>query len=1040
MNTQEYEELGKNNDSWYCIICNNVNYSTIVFSLHGLTASPTTNSSLDLDTSTSSTFNPLHTSTPTRASRQDKQKRRPLRFININFGQQGLVGKQARLANLVQSIRPDIIIGTESWLTSDHTDAEMFPSGFNIFRKDRTGKKGGGVFIAVLSELSSFLEPELATDCEILWVRIKEKGRRSILVSSFYHPHTHMQDSIKNFLESARRATTHQNATIIIGGDFNLPAWDWKTGLLKPTSLPNIHREFKDGIDGMGLVQMVQEETRGPNILDLYLTNQPSLVARVETTPGLSDHSAVYMEMQLNPPKTYQPRRFIPIYNKECEEPLRTAAEELNTQIMDKHNINSNINTLWEELNEGLQKACKDKVPHKLTKKKNYLPWINHKIKKMMRRRDRIHKRLKKIGQTKPNAKQTENLDHSLLLLVERLEKEIKELRSNIQKETRQSYWRYVEGTIIDSDRPGNTKRLYSFIKAKRTERQTLSPLKDDSGQLIDEPKEKAKILNKQFASVFNSKNKITRDEFEKKCPENNDHSKPIPNINELKITQNGVQKLLSSLDPHKAPGPDGLTPKLLKIVADQIAPSFTLLFQASLHQSSLPSQWKTAHITPIFKKGARYNPENYRPISLTSIACKMLEHIVTGHIMRHLESNDILCREQHGFRRGRSCATQLLGFVDEVSRELAGGHQVDTVVLDFSKAFDKVDHSLLLHKLARYGITGRVHSWIEDFLDERQQAVVVGGEKSAFLPVSSGVPQGSVLGPCLFLAYINDLPNTTETCTTRLFADDTMCHNKINTDKDQEKMQADLNALNTWEENWAMEFHPQKCENISLSRKQNTLPASYSLHGHTLTNTETATYLGVTIQQNLEWDKHIHTITNKANRTLGFLRRNLKIHNKKVKEQAYKTLVRPHLEYAAAVWDPHEKEDIDRIEQVQRRAARWVNNRYRRTSSVNDMLQDLAWPSLQERRKQIRLSTFYQYHHKLIHIDSKYTPTPSTQRLSRRQNNSIAYNIPPGTPNYRKNTFFPRTIPEWNHLPEEIVTAETLDLFKSRLSAMTRG
>ena len=525
-----------------------------------------------------------------------------------------------------------------------------------------------------------------------------------------------------------------------------------------------------------------------------------------------------------------------------------------------------------------------------------------------------------------------------------------------------------------------------------------------------------------------------------KKCPENNDHSKPIPNINELKITQNGVQKLLSSLDPHKAPGPDGLTPKLLKIVADQIAPSFTLLFQASLHQSSLPSQWKTAHITPIFKKGARYNPENYRPISLTSIACKMLEHIVTGHIMRHLESNDILCREQHGFRRGRSCATQLLGFVDEVSRELAGGHQVDTVVLDFSKAFDKVDHSLLLHKLARYGITGRVHSWIEDFLDERQQAVVVGGEKSAFLPVSSGVPQGSVLGPCLFLAYINDLPNTTETCTTRLFADDTMCHNKINTDKDQEKMQADLDALNTWEENWAMEFHPQKCENISLSRKQNTLPASYSLHGHTLTNTETATYLGVTIQQNLEWDKHIHTITNKANRTLGFLRRNLKIHNKKVKEQAYKTLVRPHLEYAAAVWDPHEKEDIDRIEQVQRRAARWVNNRYRRTSSVNDMLQDLAWPSLQERRKQIRLSTFYQYHHKLIHIDSKYTPTPSTQRLSRRQNNSIAYNIPPGTPNYRKNTFFPRTIPEWNHLPEEIVTAETLDLFKSRLSAMTRG
>lgn len=187
---------------------------------------------------------------------------------------------------------------------------------------------------------------------------------------------------------------------------------------------------------------------------------------------------------------------------------------------------------------------------------------------------------------------------------------------------------------------------------------------------------------------------------------------------------------------------------------------------------------------------------------------------------MRHLEKNNILCQEQHRFRRGRSYVKQLLGFVDEVSQELAEGHQVETVVLDFSKAFDKVDHSLLLHKLGRYGVKGKLHSWISDFLDERQQAVVVGGEKSGFLPVSSCVPQGSVLGPCLFLAYINDLPNTTKTCTTRLFAYDAMCHNKTHTNIDQKKMQADLDALNTWEEKWSMEFHPQICTNISLSRK----------------------------------------------------------------------------------------------------------------------------------------------------------------------------------------------------------------------------
>ena len=288
MNTHEYEEMGKNNDSWHCIICNNTNYSTIAFSLHGLSDTHTS-SSLGLDSSISSTFNPLHTSTPTRASKQDKQPRRPLRFITINFGQQGLVGKQAQLEVLVQCTRPDIIFGTESWLTSEHTDAEMFPSGYTIYCRDRTNKKGGGVFIAVLSELSSSLEPNLATDCEILWARIKEKGRRTFLVSSFYHPHTHMKESIENFLHSVSRACSIQNATIVIGGDFNLPAWDWETGLLKPTSLPNIHIDFRDGVHELGLVQMVKEPTRGAKTLDLFLTNQPSLVTRVETMPGLSD-------------------------------------------------------------------------------------------------------------------------------------------------------------------------------------------------------------------------------------------------------------------------------------------------------------------------------------------------------------------------------------------------------------------------------------------------------------------------------------------------------------------------------------------------------------------------------------------------------------------------------------------------------------------------------------------------------------------------------------------------------------------------------
>ena len=637
----------------------------------------------------------------------------------------------------------------------------------------------------------------------------------------------------------------------------------------------------------------------------------------------------------------------------------------------------------------------------------------------MIRKRDRIHKRWKKTGRND-------------------LKQEFHDLKREIQKRLRRSYWRYAEGLITDntentSNLSPTNKKLYCFLKSRKTEGSSVAPLKNN-GKLVTEPTDQAEILNRQFHSVFSPKENITEEEFNRRCPKP-PNMKEYPQCPDITITENGVRKLLANLNVHKAAGPDGLTPKLLQLVADQIAPALTLLFQISYHSSSLPSDWRLAHIAPVYKKGERYKAVNYRPISLTCIACKMMEHIVTSHIMSHLERYNILSEEQHGFRRGRSCETQLLGYVDEVSHELEGGNQVDTIVLDFSKAFDKVSHTLLLHKMRRYGIDGHVNLWIQSFLENRQQAVVVDGVKSGLLPVESGVPQGSVLGPSLFLLYINDLPQTIQS-STRLFADDTMCHNTVNHQNDQAVLQSDLDALSTWEHQWSMEFHPQKCSNMSASKKDLKLNAAYTLHGHTLENVKSTKYLGVNIQNDLKWDGHIDSICNKANRTLGFLRRNLKIGNKKTKETAYKTLVRPLLEYAAPVWDPSDKDEIQQIEKVQQRAARWVSHRFRHTSSVDTMIQDLKWPSLQQRRKKARLETFYKYHSGLITINSKYKPKPSSRRLSRRQNNSQNYNVPSCRTKYRQMTFFPRTIPEWNHLPEDVVAAKTLDSFKSRLAA----
>ena len=506
----------------------------------------------------------------------------------------------------------------------------------------------------------------------------------------------------------------------------------------------------------------------------------------------------------------------------------------------------------------------------------------------------------------------------------------------------------------------------------------------------------------------------------------------PLTNIT---ITVEGVKKLLLSLDPTKAPGPDSLSPRVLKEIAVELAPALTLLYQTSLNTGIVPSDWRTANVSPVFKKGERYKPENYRPISLTSILCKQMEHIMVSNIMTYCENNSILCHQQHGFRRGHSCETQLLGFVDEVSKNLESGAQEDLLVLDFSKAFDKVSHSLLTHKLHQYGISGNINKWIKAFLSDRKQTVVVNGASSEYVSVESGVPQGSVLGPTLFLLYINDLPDGL-TSTPRLFADDTACHKKVKNSNDQSSLQNDLDKLADWEKRWKMSFHPQKCSVVHMTRRLNSDIYPYHLHGHELGKEENVKYLGLTINRRLDWTPHIDNIVAKANRTLGFIRRNIKIPNQSLKQAAYRALVRPVLEYASPVWDPFTKENIQNIERVQRRASRWVCHRYRKTSSVEEMLEGLKWPSLSKRRKRARLSSFFKFHNGLTSITSKYLPTPSNRRRSNRRFNSQSYDINHSRTDYRQKSFFPRTIPEWNELPDSTVSAPSLASFQTRLAA----
>ena len=500
----------------------------------------------------------------------------------------------------------------------------------------------------------------------------------------------------------------------------------------------------------------------------------------------------------------------------------------------------------------------------------------------------------------------------------------------------------------------------------------------------------------------------------------------------DITISVAGIDKLLKNLQPNKAAGPDDLRPTVLKELHHEISPILQVIFQVSLNSGILPNDWTKARVSPIFKKGDKAAASNYRPISLTCICCKLMEHIMTSNLVKHLNEHNILFDLQHGFREKRSCETQLVMLVEDLARSLQEGKQTDLVLLDFSKAFDKVNHEKLLYKLYQYGVKGNILGWVRGFLCHRTQTVVVDGDESSEVPVTSGVPQGSVLGPILFLVYINDLPNHV-TSKVRLFADDTALYLSLNKQTDSITLQKDLDNLQVWEHLWDMEFNPSKCQVIQITRARKPLQTNYKLHGQTLEITPHAKYLGITITNKLDWTSHIDNITNKANRSLGFIRRNIKTKHQKTRQVAYNTLVRPQVEYASCAWDPYSKLHINKLEMVQRRAARWCCNDFSPYSSVSDMVEKLGWQSLQQRRATSRVIMFYKIVYQLVAVEMP--PYYSHPTRTSARHHSLYFSQISTTKDYYKFSFFPRTIVLWNTLPDSIVTIKDLGSFKTAVT-----
>jgi hypothetical protein len=370
---------------------------------------------------------------------------------------------------------------------------------------------------------------------------------------------------------------------------------------------------------------------------------------------------------------------------------------------------------------------------------------------------------------------------------------------------------------------------------------------------------------------------------------------------------------------------------------------------------------------------------------------------------------------------------------VDDWSKSVDKKIPVDIAVFDFSKAFDSVPHNLLLSKLVSYGIDDKLISWLSSFLLARRQRVVLEGCPSAWLPVTSGVPQGSVLGPLLFLIYIDDI-SAGLSSTVRLFADDLIMYSEIPNNSFFSNFQQDLNKLHDWSVKWEMNFNNSKCHITQLTLCKNTTKFAYKLGSFVLPYCNSFKYLGVTISSDLKWKSHINIISKKASNTLNFVRRNLYFCSQEYKSKAYLSLVRPILEYGSPAWDPYYNTDINSLNKVQNRASHFATNTYDYKIAVAELHKKLGWPLLQERRKVARLCEFYK-------IVKGTSPVPATElskptRLGRSSSDGYNYKNLYTRTNIRKFSFFPRTIIDWNLLPSNIKSSPSIDSFRSKATA----
>jgi hypothetical protein len=745
--------------------------------------------------------------------------------------------------------------------------------------------------------------------------------------------------------------------------------------------------------------------------LDLILSNLPNLVNNAGVTSPVheNDHCTIYGTINI---KTTRKKAFVRKIWEFKKANFDNYRETLSNTDWESCFETEDIDDICDKWTKKFLDISRTSIPNKkVTIRPTDKNWFNNYLRRLGRAKDRQH---------------TIAVESNTILewnFYKAAKNRYFQECDRIKKE----YEEHMYASMA-TDLKANPKRWWSLVGQTMGSKKTSSfPALVKDGIIYTSDKDKAEAFNHTYLESANlaiDGEEETLDEIVL------DHEL----LDHISVTEQDVGDILKGLNTNKAYGPDDVSPRLIKEAGPSIVPVLTRIFNKSLELAKFPLAWKRANVLPIYKKAESFIASNYRPVSLLSVLAKIFEKIVFKYLFNYFRQHFLISVWQSGFLPGSSTITQLTEIYDQFCRAVAKGKEIRVVFLDISKAFDRVWHTGLIHKLRSSGISGKLLDWLKDYLTDRQQRVIINGETSEWGDLKAGVPQGSVLGPLLFLIFINDITHVIWNCKIRLFADDTCLFIEVDEPNNTADMvNEDLDRLSQWADKWKVSFSPPKTEELLVTTKRNEIIHPPLILNETpIKRVPHHKHLGLTLSNDLTWNNHIESITDKANRKLGLLRPLKYKLNRLSLEQIYKGFIRPVLEYGDIVWHSPSLM-LNALERVQLNAARIVIGATARCSTEG-LYTETAWESLSSRREFHRLTLLYK-------VTNNIAPQYLIDLLPNQVNDRTNYNlrnrnqldIPFARINILSNSFFPAGARLWNDLNNDIKALPSVDAFKRR-------